>query len=98
MSAVWLAPASLVEESAVGVLAKECFSHSRRSRVLEECQPRLKGIIDVDFAVSAGDDDATGPNSQVSNNSASKGSHQCRRNHLRLTILPLRGSARQSWP
>lgn len=45
----------LVEELAVGVGPKEGLPHSRQGAVLEQRQPRLEGVVNLDLAVSADD-------------------------------------------
>ena len=52
--------ARLVEELAVGVVAEQGLAHRRESAVLKQVQPSLEGVVDIDLAVSADDDDATG--------------------------------------
>lgn len=45
-------PSKLVEELAVGVRSEEGLSHNRQGAVLEQRQPCLEGVIDLDLASS----------------------------------------------
>ena len=56
----------LVEEFSARVLAEQSFSDSRGGSFLEELQPSLEGIVDIDLAAAADDDDTSG---SVTNNS-----------------------------
>lgn len=47
----------LVVELAVGVLAEERLSDSRSSGVLKESQSRIEGVVNLDLAIAANDDD-----------------------------------------
>jgi hypothetical protein len=51
----------LIAELAVGVLSKECLADGRGGGVFEKTQPSLEGVVDIDLAVAAHDDDATSP-------------------------------------
>lgn len=46
----------LVEELAVRVGTEQSLSHSRQSIVLQQRQPRVKGVVDLDFASSTNDE------------------------------------------
>lgn len=60
----------LVEELAVRVGTEKSLSHSRQSIVLQQRQPRVKGVVDLDLAASTNDEytASTVKSSQVSYN------------------------------
>lgn len=53
-------PGSLVIVLAVRILSEQGLSHRGSGRVLQEPQPSLKGVVNVDLAVSANDDHSAG--------------------------------------
>lgn len=55
---IWQSKLGLVKELAVGVLAEQSLTHGGTSRVFQELQPGLEGIVDIDLSVSADDDNA----------------------------------------
>ena len=50
----------LVVELAVRVLAEQRLSHGRQSAVLEDLEPGLKRVVDIDLAATTEDDQTTG--------------------------------------
>lgn len=50
----------LIEELAVGVGPEQRLPHSRQGTVLEQRQPRLEGVVDLDLAVPADDEHTSG--------------------------------------
>jgi hypothetical protein len=50
----------LVEEFAVRVLAKEGFSDGRGGGFLQQLQPGLEGVVDLNLAIAANDYDTSG--------------------------------------
>lgn len=57
----FVGPPLLIGELPVGICAEESLSHCRESFRLQQAQPLFKGIVDVDFSVTADDADAASP-------------------------------------